>query len=779
MSEEQRLPPLTPSQQNPGPFLAEVTGILDSSYMGGLQVVLKRGIPDEVLDYSAVFPVKYLSPFFGTTSSRFTGNDPSKFNDSQKSYGFWMIPPDVGSTVMVIFLQGNPNAGFWIGCVPQIGKNHMVPGIAASTDVEATPDQLSNYNTQYLPVAESLTQGRSITEKSDPDKLKKPVHPFADRLREQGLLSDVVRGTTSSSARRETPSSVFGISTPGPVDTESGAPRKPIGYRFNTDKTNDKLYPVSRLGGTTFVMDDGDLKGENELVRIRTRTGHQILMHNSQDLIYIANSKGTAWIEMTQNGKIDIYASDSISVHSEVDFNFRANRDVNIEAGRHIRMRAVENMETNVSGFYFLLVDGAGKITFKGDRDDIVCGNYKLSGKQTFNIDMARDIVITSDGALSASGATKTMLGSSGNVNIGATGLILLSGSKVESNGTPAETPLVAESASAPPYLQMYSLPYNSTSAGWAGGKWYKTDNITSIMQRVPTHEPYQQHENLKKEQFSPESTDATLLSRSAAGIADNPKTEKVQPSNSPDIVPGTCDPKYSKMINAASAKTGIDALKKACADLVLWTPNAVASVLGIAGGESQWKVVEEGFNYTAARLLQVFPTVFKGDQALAQQYAGNPNNSLPEFLYGYQTSKGRGLGNSQPGDGAAFIGRGYIQLTGRGNYSRYSKLLYDSGLKLISSANGLIDNPKLLNDPNIAAYVSVLYFKDRVKVAQTDPGYFEAAVHAVGFCVPDIYATKKGLYECFLGQLSGQVVTSGNGILVSPDGKPITTGVK
>lgn len=41
----------------------------------------------------------------------------------------------------------------------------------------------------------------------------------------------------------------------------------------------------------------------NELFRIRTRTGHQILLHNSEDLVYIANANGTAWIEMTAYAK--------------------------------------------------------------------------------------------------------------------------------------------------------------------------------------------------------------------------------------------------------------------------------------------------------------------------------------------------------------------------------------------------------------------------------------------------------------------------------------------
>ena len=124
---------------------------------------------------------------------------------------------------------------------------------------------------------------------------------------------------------------------------------------------------VSRLGGSSFVMDDGDDKflrkkkpsegspeyaaveqGEkgietiphNELIRIRTRTGHQILMHNSEDLIYIGNARGTTWIELSSDGKIDIYAEDSISVHTKQDINFNADRDVNIEAGRNVNIKA-------------------------------------------------------------------------------------------------------------------------------------------------------------------------------------------------------------------------------------------------------------------------------------------------------------------------------------------------------------------------------------------------------------------------------------------------------
>jgi predicted chitinase len=291
-------------------------------------------------------------------------------------------------------------------------------------------------------------------------------------------------------------------------------------------------------------------------------------------------------------------------------------------------------------------------------------------------------------------------------------------------------------------------------------------------MQRVPTHEPYDQHENVNPQKFSADATDVTNgPSRAASGVPDGPNQGIQETANQAEVVPGTCTPEYAKDINLPKCQAGIAAIKAACAKYGLTSPYAVAALLGIAGGETRWQVIEENFNYSAARLLQVFPSVFKGDQALAQQYAGNPNNSLPEFLYGYTTSKGKGLGNTQAGDGGKYIGRGYIQITGRGNYQVYKDL----------TGHDLINNPQLLNDPAIAAEVSVKYLLRRCKADQNSPGYFEAACASVGFNTPDIKARKKGYYECFLGQLQAKTVSAGgketNGILTDSSGNPVKTG--
>ena len=89
-----------------------------------------------------------------------------------------------------------------------------------------------------------------------------------------------------------------------------------------------------------------------------------------------------------------------------------------------------------------------------------------------------------------------------------------------------------------------------------------------------------------------------------------------------------------------------------------------------------------ENLNYSAARLMAVWPSRFP-NPAAAQPYANNPEK-LGNFVYG-----GR-LGNSQDGDGYKFRGRGLLQITGRGAYTKYGSQL---GVPLAS-------NPDLAFDP-------------------------------------------------------------------------------
>lgn len=82
-----------------------------------------------------------------------------------------------------------------------------------------------------------------------------------------------------------------------------------------------------------------------------------------------------------------------------------------------------------------------------------------------------------------------------------------------------------------------------------------------------------------------------------------------------------------------------------------------------------EFKATVENLNYSASRLLQVFPKYFKGiDPA---PYAKNPVK-IANRVYASRM----GNGNEASAEGYKFRGRGYIQLTGKTNYTSFTKFI-------------------------------------------------------------------------------------------------------
>ena len=393
MAEEIRQSVNAADDSKPGPFLARIVSHLDPNYMGVLEVELLHPTGNQNSKEGQIHQVRYMSPFAGITSVAYIDEN-NDYNSTQKSYGMWMVPPDVGSTVVVFFIDGK---GYWFGCIMDPNTNFMIPGLAATSYVVDDSRQTDKEKNR-VPVAEYNKKANDVSAK-DTTQISKPEHPFAKTLEDQGLLKDDIRGITTSSARRETPSAVFGISTPGPID--KNGPKGKVG-KF------EHVIPeafISRLGGSSFVMDDGDDKflrktkptdgpseyaavendetdgltniPNNELIRLRTRTGHQILLHNSEDLIYIGNSRGTAWIELTSDGKIDIFSKDSISIRTKQDFNFYCDRDFNLEVGRNFNTKVHGEMHTNIVKDQVLIVDRDQKIHIKNRKDETIEEEYR------------------------------------------------------------------------------------------------------------------------------------------------------------------------------------------------------------------------------------------------------------------------------------------------------------------------------------------------------------------------------------------------------------------
>jgi uncharacterized lipoprotein YehR (DUF1307 family) len=337
------------SGENAGPYIGVVKNNTDPLKMGRLQVNIPSLSKTSDPVSGNLITCEYLSPFYGAKDVRYNLPGSTKYEHSQHSYGFWAVPPDIGTRVLVIFAEGKMDQAFWIGCVQEPLVNHMVPGIASSEKTwdkssggpagqfSSDVDKMDTYGTKVVPSGEINRSIPGVTA-TNYDSLNKPIHPMAEVLQKQGLSEDTIRGTTTSSARRETPSSVFGISTPGPIDKTTT--QQTVG----TKDTNKKDF-VTRRSGHTFVMDDGDTNGNNQLTRLRTASGHQLLMHDTQGIVYIANASGNAYIEMQANGRIDVYSGvGGINLRTEGDFNLHSDLNINMHANGQIRMSSAKEM---------------------------------------------------------------------------------------------------------------------------------------------------------------------------------------------------------------------------------------------------------------------------------------------------------------------------------------------------------------------------------------------------------------------------------------------------
>ena len=172
-----------------------------------------------------------------------------------------------------------------------------------------------------------------------------------------------------------------------------------------------------------------------------------------------------------------------------------------------------------------------------------------------------------------------------------------------------------------------------------------------------------------------------------------------------PTITPTTG---VSTATKAAVGVAGtVAAVGTALADVGITNEFTKKAIMGNISKESEFKTVGENLNYTTIkRVREVFPSVTSSmsDEEI-KPYLGNPEK-FSELVYGYQTDKGKNLGNKEPGDAWKFRGRGLIQLTGRDNYERIGKALNVD----------LVKNPELVNDPAIAPKVVAVYVKQRLK---------------------------------------------------------------
>ena len=441
-----------------GPFFGKVMNNIDVTRSGRLQVYIEAFGDSTEDDSSKWITVSYLPPFYGVTPQGNTANNnDGRYPGNQNSYGMWFTPPDLGITVICIFVDGDPSKGFYIGAVPENGVNHMIPAIGAESNyLPGNPNQEAYFaDAVRMPVTEINTNNTQLTNSSQFWKQDKPIQSVvAASFFQQGIAEDPERGPIQSSAQRESPSACFGVSTPGTAIYQGGLKPQDIRSKLNSGAVKpSELQVIGRMGGHTMVMDDGDIDGNNQLFRLRSAKGHQVMMNDTGNFIYIMHANGQTWIELGLEGTVDIYSSNSVNVRTQGDINMHADRDINMWAGRDIKMHARQD------------------IIQEADRNSV------FTAQSDFRIYSKNTLSVKADGTLALQSAQ-------GSWNAGSQMNITAGG--IDFNGPTA--------ASVQPPVPLAKIILDtvkfSSNKGWIEDR----GNLETICNRAPTHEPWPYH---------------------------------------------------------------------------------------------------------------------------------------------------------------------------------------------------------------------------------------------------------------------------------------------
>jgi hypothetical protein len=243
--------------------------------------------------------VYYMSPLAGQTLDFVQGETASK-TEGYKSFGFWAIPK-IGNIVIVGLLHNDSNLRFYMGSLFGEHGNRSLPNGRNRPDITSGP--LSD--------------------------TYEPIQPHFENLKMQfnGKLDSSEAKTRGAYERA--------------VAQDKTVKDGKEGYQ-NSTITKDKLEPQTYCfvspGGNSVIFQDNP---ENSRVRIKSSSGHQIIMDDANERIYISTSRGNNYIELDTDGRIHIFSNNDIALTTEGNLDFTVGKSFSVNA-KEINLSARE-----------------------------------------------------------------------------------------------------------------------------------------------------------------------------------------------------------------------------------------------------------------------------------------------------------------------------------------------------------------------------------------------------------------------------------------------------
>jgi len=441
------------------PIICTVMSTVDPTHQGRIAVYPSENLNKDAYNRNNWLWVGRLSTFAGQTAPLGPdgpddqgGGQYGAYTLNPSSYGQWNAPPDKETQVICIFVNGDPNYGFYIGSIPKPETLSMIPAIGASENVTLNGAEAASYGgAARLPTTNINTNNKDIADSVNYLRDAKPVHSYtASIMQQQGVLRDKYRGPIGSSATREASSRVgWGVSTPGRPVYMGGATDEDIAGKLGDDAEDFRV--VTRRGGHSLVMDDGDIIGRDQLIRLRTALGHQITMSDDGQMLSILHANGQSYIELGKEGTVDVFSTNSINLRTQGDLNLHADETVNI-SGKNVNINSSEDTYLNADK------------------------QFKQRVGEDYNLFALQNLKFKADAAVA--------LEAVGQVGIKSDSEIYNEGTKIHLNdGAASLSPDVVE----PIEVIMHPDTLFDDNKGWAAA----LAKLPSITSRAPAHMPW------------------------------------------------------------------------------------------------------------------------------------------------------------------------------------------------------------------------------------------------------------------------------------------------
>lgn len=211
------------------------------------------------------------------------------------------------STAVIACLDGDPSFRVVLGVIsPQLIKNTLPVGRYLITDDGTLDGPFTESGTPVQPLFNNLEQAYDKTS--------------YEWLSRGADFQAAVLSNNIAKALMETASDDKELQITLPDGTT-------ITLNQGYDDNKGTVYSKTTPGMHSFSMDD---RAQNCRVRMKTTTGRQVLLDDTNERIFVSTPKNRNWVEMDDNGNFDFFSNTRLSIYGA--------NDVNVSSSGHLRL---------------------------------------------------------------------------------------------------------------------------------------------------------------------------------------------------------------------------------------------------------------------------------------------------------------------------------------------------------------------------------------------------------------------------------------------------------